>query len=137
MKTKMLKGLSYNLAQSYFSTLCYYEKGYMSDWIVNSANDLGIDKIEINILDNLIFPDKLNIRPLLIYLDNLKQIIDMTLESNELPKDFITEAKFKISINEKREVICENYVKGENNKIFKPKDFIEQSYEIFDTNLTQ
>ena len=137
MKTKVLKGLSYNLAQSYFSTLCYYEKGYMSYWIVNSANDLGIDKIEIDILDNLISPDKLNIRPLLIYLDNLTQIIDKILESNELPKDFITEAKFKISINEKREVICENYVKGDNNKIFKTKDFIEQSYEIFDTNLTQ
>jgi hypothetical protein len=106
MKTKILNGLSYNLAQSYFSTLNYYEKGYMIDWIVNYANDLKIDKVEIDILNKQIYPVELNIKPLLVYLDSLKQIIDRTLESNNLPQNFIVDAKFMITINQKRELVC-------------------------------
>ncbi len=137
MKTKILNGLSYNLAQSYFSTLCYYEKGYMCDWIVNAAKNVGIDNIEIDILGNHIKPNELNIKPLITYLGNLRQIVFKTLESNEIPRDFIIEAKFKISINKKRELICQNFVKGKNDRIFKTKDYMEQSYEIFDTNLSK
>lgn len=137
MKAKILNGLSYNLAQSYFSTLCYYDKGYMSDWIVNCANELQIDKVEIDILNKQIHPAELNIKPLLVYLDNLKQIIDKTLKGHDLPQDFIVDAKFVITINEKRELICENFVKGDNDKVYKTKDYIEQSYEIFETKLTK
>lgn len=134
MKTKTLNGLSYNLAQSYFSTLCYFEKGYMSDWIVNAANDFKIQKLEIDILNNRILPQELNIKPLLVYLESLRQIINKTLESNNLPKGFVIEAKFIIRITNARELICENYVKGENEKYYKTKDYSEQSYEIFEIN---
>ena len=137
MKTKILNVLSYNLAQSYFSTLCYYEKGYMSDWIVNCGIDLKIDKVEIDILNKQIQPTELNIKPLLVYLDSLKQIIDKTLESNDIPQEFIVEAKFITKINEKRELICENFVKGENGQTFKTKDYEENSLEIFETKLVK
>jgi len=131
MKTKILNGLSYNLAQSFFSTLCYYDKGYMSDWIVNAANDYGIKKVEIDIINNHVLPEKLNIRPLIVHLENLRQIIYKTLASNKIDKEFIIEAKFIISINEKRELICENYVRGENKKIYKSKDYLENSFNNF------
>jgi hypothetical protein len=105
----------------------------MSDWIVNFANELGIDSLEIDILNKEIKPDKLNIRPLLIYLDDLKGTILKTLKSNDFLKEFITEAKFKISINNNREVVCKNYVQDGNRKNYKTKDFKEQSYEKFET----
>jgi len=133
IEIEIWNGLSYNLVRSYFSTLYYYEKGYMSDWIVNFANELGIDSLEIDILNKEIKPDKLNIRPLLIYLDDLKGTILKTLKSNDFLKEFITEAKFKISINNNREVICKNYVQDGNRKNYKTKDFKEQSYEKFET----
>ena len=130
-KTKTLNGLSYSLAQSYFSTNNYYSKGYLSDWIVNSAFDIGIDSVQIDILKKEIFPKELMIRPLLINLDYLKHIIDKTLKSNNLPLDFIKEAKFDIQVTKDRQIICSNFTIGENGRIYKSKDYIEQSYEIY------
>mgnify|MGYP007009150999 FL=1 len=103
----------------------------MSDWLVNAANDLKIDKVDIDIINNQILPKELNIKPLLVYLENLRQIIVKTLENNSIHKDFIVEAKFRVLINENRELICENFVKGENGKIYKTKDFKEKSFEKF------
>lgn len=130
-KTKILNGLSYSLAHSYFSTINYYSKGYMSDWIVNSAFDIGIDNVQIDILNKEIFPKELMIRPLLINLDDLKHIIDKTVKSNDLPADFIKEAKFDIKVTKDRQIICSNFTIGENGRIYKSKDYIEQSYERF------
>lgn len=130
-KTKTLNGLSYSLAHSYFSTINYYSKGYMSDWIVNSAFDIGIDNVQIDIINKEIFPKELMIRPLLINLDYLKHIIDKTLKSNGLPVDFIKEAKFDIKVTKNRQIICSNFTIGENGRIYKSKDYFEQSYEKF------
>ena len=131
VKTKTLNGLSYSLAHSYFSTYNYYSKGYMSDWIVNSAIDIGIDNVQIDILNKEIFPKALMIRPLLINLDSLKHIIEKTLKSNNFPLDFIKEAKFDIKITSNRQIICSNFTVGDNGRIYKSKDYIEQSYERF------
>ncbi len=130
-KTKTLNGLSYNLAQSYFSTLNYYSKGYMSDWIVNSAFEIGIDNVQIDILNKVISPKEHIIKPLLINLDNLKHIIEKTLKSNNLPLDFIKEAKFDIRVTSDRQIICSNFTVGDNGRIYKSLDYIEQSYERF------
>lgn len=130
-KTKTLNGLSYSLAHSYFSTINYYSKGYMSDWIVNSAFDIGIDNVQIDIINKEIFTKELMIRPLLINLDYLKHIIDKTLKSNGLPVDFIKEAKFDIKVTKNRQIICSNFTIGENGRIYKSKDYFEQSYEKF------
>lgn len=130
-KTKILNGLSYSLAHSYFSTINYYSKGYMSDWIVNSAFNIGIDELQIDILNKEIFPKELMIRPLLINLDYLKYIIYKTIKSNNLPLDFIKEAKFNIKVTQDRQIICSNFTVGENGRIYKSKDYIEQSYEKF------
>ena len=103
----------------------------MSDWIVNSAFDIGVDEIKIDILNKEIFPKELMIHPLLVNLDYLKHIIDKTLKSNNLPSDFIKEAKFEIKVTKDRQIICSSFTVGENGRIYKSKDFIEQSYEKF------
>jgi hypothetical protein len=130
-KTKFLNGLSYSLAHSYFSTINYYSKGYMSDWIVNAATNLGIDRVQIDILNKEIHPNELMIRPLLVNLDYLKYIIVKTLESNQLSNTFIKEAKFDIKITSDRQIICSSYTMGENGRIYKSKDYLEQSFEKF------
>lgn len=130
-KTKMLNGLSYSLAHSYFSTLNYYAKGYMSDWIVNGALELGIDMVQIDIIQKEIIPKELMIRPLLVNLDYLKHIINKTLESNHLPVDFIKDAKFEIKVSPDRQITCSSYTIGENGRIYKSIDYLEQSYEKF------
>lgn len=130
-KTKFLNGLSYSLAHSYFSTLNYYLKGYMSDWIVNGANDLGIDSVRIDILKKEIQPRELMIAPLLINLDSLKRIVDKTLISNDLPLDFIKEIIFDIKVTEEKRLICSSYAVGINGRTYSSNDYIEDSYERF------
>jgi hypothetical protein len=130
-KTKTLNSLIHNLSQSYFSTLNYWDGGYMCDWIVNAAFELGIDKIKIDLLKKQISPKEMEIKPLLYYLDSLTPIIQKTLESNDLPDDFVTEAVFDISVSEKRELVCDGYTKGKNDKIYKSRQYTEKSYEEF------
>ena len=130
-KKKVLNGLSFSLAQSYFSNLNYYSKGYMSDWIVNSAFDIGIDNVQIDVLKKEISPKELMIHPLLVYLDYLIHSIDKALKSNNLPPDFIKEAKFDIKITKERKIICSSFTLDKNGKVYKSKDYMEQSYNIF------
>ncbi len=61
----------------------------------------------------------------------MKHIIDKTLKSNNLLQDFIKEAKYDIKVTKDRQIICSNFTIGENSRIYKSKDYIEQSYEIF------
>jgi hypothetical protein len=105
--------------------------GYMCDWIVNGANNLGIDNIRIDILKKDILPKELMIHPLLVPLDFSKQIIEKTLRSNDLPINFIKEAIFNIRITEDRRIICSSYTVGDNGRTYKSKDYIDQSYEHF------
>ena len=129
--TKTLNSLIHSLSHSYFSTLNYWDGGYMSDWIVNAAFELGINEITVDILKKRISPREMEIKPLLYYLDSLPPIITKTLKSNNLPSDFITEAKFEITISESRVMICDGYAKGTNERIYKSKPYSEQSFEIF------
>ena len=130
-KTKTLNSLIHSLSNSYFSTLNYWDGGYMSDWIVNAAFELGINEVSVDVLEKRILPSEMEIKPLLYYLDALPLIISKTLKSNNLPPDFIIEAKFEIRISENRELICDGYAKGTNNRIYKSKPYLEQSFEIF------
>ena len=131
MTTKTLNSLSYNLAQSYFSTWNYYQKGYMVDWLVNGANDLKIDIVIIDFLNKTIEPEELLDTPLIAFFNYTRQIIFKTLESNKLPEDFIVEARLIINISSDRWITCSNYTKDINGKIYKSKDFIEKSFNVF------
>ena len=130
-KTKILNSIINNLSHSYFSTLNYWDGGYMSDWMVNAAFELGINEISIDVLERRISPQEMEIKPLMNYLVKLPPIISKTLKSNDLPPDFIKEAKFEIRISENRILVCDGYVKGINDRIYKSKPYSEQSFEIF------
>jgi len=131
-KANTLNSLVNNLAHSYFSTMNYYDQGYLSDWIVNSTKEISVDKIEIDILKRRIIPEQLEIHPLLFHIDALQNIIKKTLHSNSLPDDFIDEVKFQITVDHINRIICcEGYAKGTNGKIYSSKPYFEKSFEIF------
>jgi hypothetical protein len=96
--TKKLKGLPNSLVQQYFSTLFYYEKGYMADWIYHAAKDLKVQEINIDILSDRTDPSGLEIRPILYGLSELRQTIKKILTSNKFPPDFIIKASFQIRL---------------------------------------
>ena len=60
-RRKLLNGLPNDLVDSFFSTLRYWEKGYMSDWFVNSSIDLNVKKVHIDILNKQITPKELEL----------------------------------------------------------------------------
>jgi len=131
-KANILNSLSNNLAHSYFSTLNHYDQGYLCDWVVNSTKEISIDRMEIDIMNRQILPKELEIRPFLVYLDGLNNIIQKALKSNKLPDNFIVEAKFIINIDHNNRIIkCDGYTKGINGKIYSSKPYYEKSFETF------
>lgn len=103
----------------------------MVDWLVNGANDLNIDIVKIDFLNKTIEPGELLDTPLIAFFDYTRQIIFKTLESNKLQEDFIVEARLIINISSDRWITCSNYTKDRNGKVYKSKDFIEKSFDVF------
>ncbi len=131
MSIKILNSLSHNIADSYFSTINYYDKGYMVDWLVNGANELGVNSVEIDVLNKTISPKELMDTPLMAYMNYTNSIIERTLTSLNQPKDFIIEAKLLISIHQDRWISCDNYTKDTNGKLYKSKVFSDKSTAVF------
>jgi hypothetical protein len=130
-KTKLLNGLPHDLVHSFFSTLRYWEKGYMSDWIVNACKDLKTDKIEIDILNKKIEPYEIEIEPIMCNLKELDKIIVKALNHAGFENNFLTKACFEIVILENRFIKCHTLVIGENGKTLQSHDYYEKSYEEF------
>ncbi len=130
-KTRNLNGLPGNLALSYLSTLGYYDRGYMADWLKHISIKLGINKIEIDILGKSITPKEAEIKPLLADLNKLNGIINQELTNNGFESNFLTKAvlRFDIPLDEKV-VHCFPLLEDTNGKIYEPKNRItETAYE--------
>lgn len=78
-KIRNLNGLPNSLVESYFSTLGYYHKGYMADRVYYAAREKNLLNLEINILKETVFPERLNIKALSYRLNSLKDTIEKTL----------------------------------------------------------
>lgn len=132
-KRRNLKGLPNSLTQRYFSTLFYFDGGYMADWIWNTAEKNGTTEIKIDILNKSIEPRDLEIQPLTSSLDRLQETIKVTLDKNGFDRHFIREAYFDIYISQKfkhlRLLTCTTTLKDENGLEYKGKTYTEQSYE--------
>ena len=89
----------------------------MVDWLVNGANELGVNSVEIDVLNKTISPKELMDTPLMAYMNYTNSIIERTLTSLNQPKDFIIEAKLLISIYHDRWISCDNYTKDTNGKL--------------------
>ena len=136
-KPKLINGLPHDLVQSFFSTLRYWEKGYMSDWIVNASVELKINKIRIDINNKVVEPKEIEITPILYHINELERTIEKVILNAGLTRDFIRQAYFEIDILEDRFLRCKTIVIAENGKIIQTKDYVEKSYEIFKAvNLT-
>jgi len=130
-KPSLINGLPHDLVQLFFSTLRYWEKGYMSDWIVNAAIGLKINKIKIDLINKTINPSEIEIRPILYSINELEKIIDKAVLHAGLTRDFIKQADFEIDIFDNRWLKCKTTVIAANGKIYQTKDYVEQSYENF------
>ena len=132
-KAKNLNGLPANLAQSYLSTLGYFNGGYMADWINFIAQENNIGEVEIDILNKKIVPKEFEVEALLSDLMKLRNIIEVELKNNGFEITFIKNAKlnFRIPIkNGNSTVYCLPQIEDENGKIYKPKnEIIETAYE--------
>jgi hypothetical protein len=118
------------LTQKYFSTEFYFEKGYMVNWIWNSATEKGITELTIDIIHETIKPNSLRIEPILTYLPNLKEMIEKNVKSEGLPIDFITQGKFYIKIFEKENRLrCRSIIKDSEGKNYYGKEFLEYPYD--------
>jgi hypothetical protein len=132
-KRKNLNGIPNTLVQQYFSTLYYFQKGYMADWIWNAANEININEIEIDVLNSTVEPKKLEIKPILSYLYKLRNTTLNTLNSNGFPNDYIIEIKFKIFISNQfksqKLLTCQAFLKDKENNIYVGKTYTEKSFE--------
>ncbi len=142
-KRRNLNGLPNSLVERYFSTLFYLDKGYMSDWIWNAANEKNIIDIEIDIINETVSPAELQIRPITIQLQELRETIDKTLIKQRFDADFITEAKFIIFISQRQKVLklftCQAILKDIEGRVYAGKVYTERAYthfKVFDFHRT-
>jgi hypothetical protein len=142
-KKKNLNGLPNNLIQQYFSTLFYFEKGYMADWIWYAANEKNKSNIEIDILKKKVTPKDLEIKQIVTYLDYLKQTIVKELKANGFPDDYIKKAKFEIYISPENKVekifSCVATLEDAEGKVYRSNPYAQMAYEkdfqVFKSNL--
>jgi len=132
-KKKNLNGLPNNLKQQYFSTLFYYDKGYMADWIWNAAKEKNVSDIQIDIINETVTPKDLQIQPLTTQLIRLQQTIKKELVNNGFADDFIVKAKFEIYISpeNREEKMFGVFVtlEDKDGKIYRSKPYAEMAYE--------
>lgn len=129
--TKLLKGLPVSLIESYMSTLCYYKKGYMADWLYNGMTELIIDEVIIDVLNETIFPNEISIIPLELNIPRLQGIIQRTLSSNRFDENYIKSAKLFIKMYKtiNKHLLCRAEIIDINNKIYVSKEVLEKAYE--------
>jgi hypothetical protein len=133
-KRRNLNGIPNILTQSYFSNECYYDKGFMADWIILMARSNSIRELEIDIFNERIKPIEFQIKPLLYFLPKMRGIINKTLESTGFEKGFITEAVFDIYVSQKyralRLLTCQCTIQDKDGHKYVGKIYTEEAYEI-------
>lgn len=130
-KSKLLNGLPHDLVQSFFGTIRYFHKGYLSDWIVNGAIELNVNYVEIDIVNKEILPKELEVDALMVNLKDLDTIIDSVTEHAGFDRSYIKEAKFKVNIKSDRYIECDTVLVDSSGKEYKAKKYYEKSFEIF------
>lgn len=132
-KRKNINGIPNNLIQQYFSTLFYWNGGYMADWIWSASTEKNVSEIEIDILNKKVLPNTIEIKQITTYLDRLKTTISKELINNGFEEDFIVSAKFDIYISEKfrtqKLLTCIATLIDKEQRIYKSKTYTEKAYE--------
>lgn len=131
--TKILNGLPNNLVQQFFSTLFYYDRFYMADWIWHTAVKNNVDIVEIDIINEKVTPTSVHIKPIVSQLHRLQETIKLILTSNNFPSDFITTAHLHVKLlkdsKTHRFLEVKSIAIDKNGKIYESKVYSEQAYE--------
>jgi hypothetical protein len=129
---KLLNGLPHDIIKPYMSTLCFYKKGYMANWLVNGAKLLEINEVEIDLLNQMITPDSMDIPALKHYLPQMKNTIASKLKANNFDENFIKIAKLHFRIDDwsSRTIDCTAELRDLDGRVYK-YTFKEEAYEQF------
>ncbi len=131
--TKKINGLPNNLVQQFFSTLFYYDKGYMADWIWHTATKNNVDTVDIDIINETVTPTSVQIKPIVSQLPLLRQTIQVVLTSNDFPADFIVKANLHIKLSKgsktNRVLEVNGIAVDKNGKVYQGQAYSEQAYE--------
>lgn len=142
-KVNRLNGLPNTITQQFFSTTFYYSKGYMADWVFNSASEKNITELTIDFWNNTIVPNELEIKPILKQLPRLKETVWRTLKSQNFQSDFIRSGILKIKTGKTgyRYLYCKKILTDKNGIEYIGKEYTESVYEdefrVFKPNLMQ
>jgi hypothetical protein len=132
-KRRNLNGLPHNFTQSFFSTLRYYNGGYMGDWLLNAARQLNLQNATLDILSASFSPPELNLHPLTFHANGLKQIIDSELLANGFETDFITEAHIDFQFPDARlfrtTIYCYPYMVDKEGRRYEAGRIIAEGLE--------
>ncbi|WP_157593288.1 hypothetical protein [Rufibacter tibetensis] len=105
----------------------------MADWIWCAATEKGINELSLDLFTGTVNPLDLDIKPITIWFQRLRETISRTLESEGFENDFITEAKFDIFISKKfREqklLTCTATLKDKEGREYIGRTYTEQAYE--------
>ena len=139
---RKLFGVPNDLIDSYFATDKYCVQWYMSDWLWNAARVLKCQEVILDIINQTHIPDEFNFHPFTYELAFLKQIVERNLIQNGFDRDFIIEAKIKVSVRlDSKRMTCSSWLIDRDNFKYETKPVIKESYESdfdpFDINLTK
>lgn len=131
---KRLNGLPNNIGQSYLSTLKYYHKGYMSDWLNSIALKTKEFDIEIDILNDKVTPLKCQTKALMIWNDEFRNLIIKVLKNEGFENNHIVKAIMKFQIRSRKgqtnSINCNVLLEDKNGKIYSNrKPILDQAYE--------
>ena len=136
-KRNNLNGLPNGLVQKYFSTMTYYDRGYMPCWIWKKALELGIYELEIDIFNKTTIPPEMISEPIISHLDELIEMIFKTLDKNNFDKNYIVSAKFKIWIRKQNVafnlVSCQGLLEDVEGRKYVGKIYKETAFPIADS----
>jgi hypothetical protein len=138
---KKLFGVPNDLIDSYFATDKYCVRWYMADWLWNAARVLKCPDVTLDIINQTHIPTEFNFHPFTYELAFLKQIVERNLIQNGFDKDFIIEAKIKVSIRpDSKKMTCSSWLIDRDNFKYETNPVVRESYEDdfdpFDVNMT-
>lgn len=136
-KIRSINGLPNEVTQKYISTLMYYDKGYMMDWIWKSLKELKINTAEINLYTECSEPPDFITKPIKAYFNKLRNHIEKRLVQNGFDRNFINQGVFKIHISEIDKafgsVSIQCILSTQENRTITGKVYSEKTYPIADS----
>lgn len=136
-RIRSLNGLPNEVTQKYISTLMYFDKGYMMDWIWKSLKDLKIDSTEIDLFTESSKPTNFISKPIKVYIKDLRSLIEKKLVQSGFEKEYINQGIFKIHISEFDKtfgsVSIQCVLTTKENRELKGKVYSEKTYPIADS----